>query len=264
MSNQYPGQPGDLPPTQVAPGGGGVPPQQPGYPQGYPQQPPPPPPYGAPGGGGGYPPGGGYPAPPTGGGGGKKLGLILGILGGVLLLVLILIAVLFWPIGLLTDDDGDDDATPKVTRTITASTEASSPTTSPTEVTTTPTTELTTELTTDAGTPPLEDAEITAIAYLNSLVEGNCLAVQGLSTEEWWGSTYGSQRACERDAGDQEMSTVQYDEFEEPVDNGDGSYTLVASVQDSTDTTGTTYTATWIVVPSDDNSTWLVNQFQLA
>lgn len=263
VSNQYPGQPGDLPPTQVAPGNV---PQQPGYPQqppGYPQQPPPAP-YGAPG--GGYPPPGPPPfgAPPTGGGGGKKLGLILGILGGVLLLVIVAIALLFWPVGLLVDDDdGDDDADrPKVTATVTQTsdlpTSPSTELTSPTEVTTAPTTE-----TTDTTGLPTEDPEITAAAYLNSLVEGNCPAVEGLSTPEWWQATFGTQRACERQSDDSaEMTTAVYNSFEDPVDNGDGTITLVGDVTDSSD--GTDYTVTWVLAPSPDNTTWLVSSFQLA
>lgn len=270
MSNQYPGQPGqpgEIPPTQVAPGN--VPPPQPGapqgYPQGYPQQPQQPPtPYGAPG-GGGFPPPPPFGAPPTGGGGGKKVALILGLVG-FLVLVLVAVAVLFWPVGLLLDDDGDGDGDgdrPTVTQTITQETS---------DATTAPTTDLTTDLTTtatdtsapttDGSTPSTEDAEITAMAYLNSLLEGNCLAVEGLSTPEWFSSAYGSQRGCKRAGGNQDMSTAVYDEFQAPVDNGDGTITLVATVTDSTD--GTSYTATWILTPSDDNATWLVDGFQLA
>ncbi len=111
---------------------------------------------------------------------------------------------------------------------------------------------------------PTEDPTITAQAYLNSLAEGNCLAVEGLSTPEWWSSAYGSQRACKQDAGNQEMSSVTYDFPTDPVDNGDGTYTIVATVSDTTDTSGTTYTATWTVVPTDDNTTWLVDFFLLA
>jgi hypothetical protein len=48
------------------------------------------------------------------------------------------------------------------------------------------------------------------------------------------------------------------------VDNGDGSVTLTTTVTDSTDTSGTKYTATWILVPTDDGTTWLVNEFELA
>ncbi len=256
-----------MPPTQVAPGG---PPQQPG---GYPQQPGPPPgypqqpqqPYGAaPGGGGGFPPPGApFGAPPTGGGGGKRIVIILAIVGVILLLIIGTAVALLVTRG----DDDKDSERPKVTQTITAPTDVTTPptdvTTPPTDVTTSPT-DVTTPPTTDTGGAPAEDPEITARAYLNSLAEGNCLAVQGLSTPEWWASSYGSQRACKRDAGNQEMSSVEYQTVQDPIENGDGTVTLIATVSDSTDSTGTTYTATWILAPSDDNTTWLVSAFQLA
>lgn len=266
MSNQYPGpgQPGDLPPTQVAPGG--VPPQQPPPPQqpygappqqpyGAPQQP-----YGAPQPpGGGYPPppGGGYPAPPTGGGGGRRIGLILGIVGAVVLLLIIAAVVIVLVAG------GDDDEEPKkrVTITSTLPTAPSTDLTSPTEVTTAPSTDASTSASTDSGFPA-EDPSITAAAYLNSLVEGNCLAVEGLSTPEWWQATFKSQKACERQSDNSaEMSTAVYNSFEEPVDNGDGTVTLTADVTDSSDNTN--YAVTWILAPTDDNTTWLVDGFEL-
>lgn len=264
MSNQYPGQPGqpgDLPPTQVAPGNV-PPPQQPGapqgYPQGYPQQPPAP--YGAPG-GGGFPPPPQFGAPPTGGGGGKKIALILAIVGVLVLLVVGGAVAAFVLLG--DDDDDGDDAKDPVTITSTLDTSVPTDTTPPTTgvTTSTPTEDTSSPPTT--GGPSAEDAEITAAAYLNSLLEGNCLAVEGLSTPEWFSSAYGNQRGCKRASGNQEMATAQYENFQASVDNGDGSIILVATVTDSSDATGTEYTATWILVPDDDNSDWLVNGFQL-
>ena len=263
VSNQYPGQPGDVPPTQVAPGGG-YPPQQPGPPTGppagpppgYPQQPPAP--YGAPGGGGGYPPPP-FGAPPTsGGGGGKKVLVIVAVVVAVVVLLIVGTAVAL----VAFSGDDDDKPKPKVTKTITAPTsDVTAPTTpSTTDLTTPPTTDLTTPAT-DTGAPA-EDPTITAQAYLNSLVEGNCLAVEGLSTPEWWQATFGTQRRCERQSEDSaEMTTAVYNSFEDPIDNGDGTITLVGDVTDSSD--GTDYTVTWILAPSDDNTTWLVDGFQL-
>ena len=257
MSNQYPGQPGqpgDLPPTQVAPGN--VPPQ-PGPPAGYPQQPQAP--YGAPG--GGYPPPGPPPfgAPPTGGGGGKKIGLIIGIVVAVLVLVGggTTAAIL-----LLGGDDDDKDARDKVTQTVTADTSV------PTDVTTTPTdvttdvttpTEVSTPPTTEAGGVPPDDPTFTAQAYLDSLVTGDCLAVEGLSTPEWFESEYGNQRACKRESPNADMSQAQYD-FEDPIDNGDGTMTLVATIT----APDVSFTGTWNVVPSPDATVWLVDFFLLA
>lgn len=251
MSNPYPGQPGDLPPTQVAPGG--VPPQ--GPPPGYPQQPQQPPPYGAPG--GGYPPPGPPPfgAPPTGGGGGKKIALILAIVGVVVLLLIGGAVALFLVLG----DDDDDTASdpPKVTATVTAeSTDVSTP---PTTDVTTPT-DASSPPTTDTGaTLPIDDAEITARAYLDSLVTGDCLAVEGLSTPEWFSSEYGNQRGCKQASPNADMSQAQYD-FEAPVENGDGTVTLIATVT----APDVTFTGTWNVVPSADGSNWVVDFFLLA
>jgi hypothetical protein len=241
-------------------------PQQPGPPQGYPQQPQAP--YGAPppGPGGGFPPPGQPPfgAPPTGGGGGgKKTGLILAIVGIVVLLIVG--AVVLFVVVLGGDDDDDDKGSDptQVTATVTQSTDATTPTevtTTPTDVTTSPT-DVTTSPT-DTGGGPTEDPTITAQAYLDSLVEGNCLAVEGLSTPEWWQATFRTQQRCERQSEDSaEMSTAQYNSFEEPVDNGDGSVTVIADVTDSSDNTD--YTVTWILVPSEDGTTWLVSAFNL-
>ena len=243
MSNQYPG-----------------PPQQPTPPPGYLQQPPQAP-YGAPGGGGGYPPPQ-FGAPPTGGGGGKKLAIILGIVGAVVLLIIAAVVVI-----LLVAGDDDDDPRPKVTQTVTVDA---------TDGTTDSTTDGTTDGTTDSTTPPTteatstaggtlspEGAEIIARAYLNSLVTSNCLAVQGLSTPEWFSSEYGDQAGCEAAGGNAEMASVDY-EFGETVENGDGTVGVTAVVADSSDTTGTSYTATWTMVPSADNTSWLVDAFALA
>jgi len=238
VSNQYPG-----------------PPQQPTPPPGYLQQPPQAP-YGAPGGGGGYPPPP-FGAPPTGsGGGGKKLAIILGIIGALVLLVIAAAVVIFLVVG-----DDDDDPRPKVTKTITVD-PTTGTTDGTTDATTPPTTDVTTT-TTEGGTPSLDGAEIIARAYLDSLVTSNCLAVQGLSTPEWFASEYGDQSGCEEAGGDADMASVDY-EFETPVDNGDGTVGVTAVVSDSTDTTGTSYTATWTMVPSADSTSWLVDSFALA
>lgn len=45
------------------------------------------------------------------------------------------------------------------------------------------------------------------------------------------------------------------------MDNGDRTITLVATV---TAPDGTEFTATWTLVPTDDNATWLVDFFLLA
>ncbi|MEZ0577143.1 hypothetical protein [Nocardioides sp. MH1] len=262
MSNQYPGpgQPGELPPTQVAPGG--VPPQQPPAPQqpygappqqspyGAPQQPygaPPPP-----------PPGGGYGAPPTGGGGGKKVGLIIGL---VVLLVLLIGGGAWAAVAAFGGDDSDDSPKKTVTITSTAPTapstdlSASTATSAPTEVTTP--TEVTSST---AGGVPAADPQITARAYLDSLVTGDCLAVEGLSTPEWFSSEYGNQKGCKKASPNADMSAAEY-EFQPAADNGDGSITLVAKVT-APGTDG--FTATWSLVPNDDGSDWLVGFFLLA
>jgi hypothetical protein len=57
------------------------------------------------------------------------------------------------------------------------------------------------------------------------------------------------------------MSTAVYNSFEAPVDNGDGTVTLVGDVTDSSDNTD--YTVTWILAPTDDGTDWLVSAFQL-
>jgi hypothetical protein len=258
VSNQYPGQPGqpgDLPPTQVAPGH--VPPQ-PGPPPGYPQQPQQP--YGA-APGGGYPPPGPPPfgAPPTGGGGGKKVGLIIGIIVAVLVIVGggATAAIL-----VLSGDDDEDADRPKVTATVTASTDVPTDVTSPTDVTTdvaSPTDTTSAPPSTEPVSVPTDDPTITGQAYLDSLVTGDCLAVEGLSTPEWWSSEYGSQRACKKESPNADMSQAQYD-FEDPIDNGDGSQTLVATIT----APDVSFTGTWTVVPSDDGTVWLVDFFLLA
>jgi hypothetical protein len=253
VSHQYPqpGQPGEQPPTQVAPGGppqGGAPgyPQQGGYPPqgGYPQQPGYPPaggaPYGAPG--GGFPPPGGpggpgFPAPPT-GGGGKKVGLIIGIVVAVLVLIGGGVTA---GIVLLGGDDDEDAKRPKVTKTITADTSPTEPTEPETS---------------DVGVPT-DDPTITARAYLDSLVTGDCLAIQGLSTPEWFSAEYGDQAGCQAEAGMAEMSGAQYD-FEPSSPAEDGSQTIIADI---TGPDGTTFVGTWTVVPSED--TWLVDFFLL-
>lgn len=237
MSNQYPG-----------------PPQQPTPPPGYLQQPPQAP-YGAPGGGGGFPPPQ-YGAPPTGGGGGgKKVAIILGVIGAVVLLVIAAAVVL-----VLVSGGDDDEPRSKVTKTITVD-PTDGTTDGTTDSTTPPTTEVT-STTTAGGTLSLDGAEIIARAYLDSLVTSNCLAVQGLSTPEWFSSEYGDEAGCEAAGGNAEMSSVDY-EFGETVENGDGSVGVEATVSDSSDTTGTSYTATWTLVPSPDNSSWLVDSFAL-
>ena len=279
MSDQFPppGQPGELPPTQIAPTSGGAPvppqygspagsggyppqpPQQPQQPQApYGQQPPPPAGYpqqpGAPGaypgqpgapGGPGYP--GGYPAPPTGGGGGGKKGLIIALVAGVVVLVLGAVAVI--ALVVLKDDDGDKKASDEKTSQTPsddATTESSEPTDEPTESDTTETT----------GTDvPSEDPTITARAFLDSLLEGDCLAVEGLTTPEYFASEFTDQAGCKAVAGNLKMSNAEYT-FEDPTINAQ-----IAEVKGDVyaPNTGKTLASTWALDGS--TGTWLVSGY---
>ncbi|MBM0127656.1 hypothetical protein [Pimelobacter simplex] len=278
MSDQFPppGQPGEQPPTQMAPPAGGAPvppygapgqpqqpgyppqppqpgypqPQQPGYPQpGYPQQGYPQQPAGAGYPGGGYPggPGGpGYPAPPTGGGGSKK-GLVIGIVAGVVVLVLGVVAVLAF-----TVFKGDDDK-PSAKDDTSESAEATDEAEDPTEETDEPTE---TDETDDADVPT-DDPTITARAFLDSLLEGNCLAVEGLTTPDYFASEFTDQAGCEAVAGDLEMSNAEYT-FKDPEPTLDA-YVVNVYGDVYAPNTGKTLVSTWAL----DGTTgeWLVSGY---
>lgn len=260
VSNQFPGpgQPGEQPPTQIAPQGGGpqpppapygppggYPPQG-GYPQGGYQQPGPP--------GGGYPGGPGYPGAPGGYGapppsGGGKKGLIIGIIAGVLALVIAGAVVLFLVLG--NDDDGDDSARDN------DSSESSSPSDEPSESESesesTPT--ETTSETAGFGESPDEDPTITARAFLDSLLEGDCLAVEGLTTPTYFSSEFTDQAGCESAAGNLEMSNAEYT-FDEPTTFGPIS-TVTGDVY--APNTGKTLDSTWIL--DGTSGSWLVSGY---
>ncbi|MBM9458598.1 hypothetical protein JK386_01645 [Nocardioides sp. zg-536] len=273
MSHQFPGpgQPGEQPPTQISPqGSGGTPPQY-GGPGGYPPQqgggyppqqgggyggygqPPAPGGYGPPGQGGGYPGGPqGYGPPP--GGGGSKKGLIIGILVGVVALVVV--AALVVVLVVSGGDDGDDDSVADDTSSATTS---DSPTDSATDSpTATPTESTPTEVVTSeppVTNAPSGDPTITARAFLDSLLEGDCLAVEGLTTERYFVREFTDQAGCKRSAGNLEMSNAEYT-FDEPV--------TVATISTVTGdvyapNTGKTLASTWLL----DGSTgeWLVSAY---
>lgn len=259
MSNQFPGpgQPGEQPPTQIAPQGGGAPPPQYGAPGGYPPQPGAYPPQqpgypqpGAPGGGSpggpGYP--GGYPAPPTGGGGGKK-GLIIGIIAGVLALVVAGGVILFL---VLSGDDGDDD---KSARDGASSSQSPSESASESPSESASFASPSAVETSDFLTAPTDDPKITAQAFLDSLLEGDCLAVQGLSTPTYFSTEFTDQAGCEAVAGNLEMSNAEYT-FDEPVTIGAFS-TVTGDVY--APNTGKTLDSTWILDGS--SGTWLVSGY---
>lgn len=277
MSDQFPppGQPGEQPPTQMAPPAGGAPvppygapgqpqqpgyppqppqpaapgyqqPQQPGYPQpGYPQQP------AAPGyPGGGYPggPGGpGFPAPPAGGGGGKK-GLIIGIVAGVVVLVLGVVAVLAF-----TVFKGDDDK-PAAKDDTSETTEATDETEEPSEETEEPTDEPTE---TDDSDVPTDDPTITARAFLDSLLEGDCLAVEGLTTPDYFASEFTDQAGCEAVAGNLEMSNAEYT-FKDPEPTLDA-YVVNVYGDVYAPNTGKTLVSTWAL--DGTSGEWLVSGY---
>ncbi|WP_435770666.1 hypothetical protein [Nocardioides sp. SYSU DS0651] len=265
MSHQYPspGQPGEQPPTQVAPQGGQAPgapqygtpggyPQQGGYQQsGYPQQGGP---GGYPGGGGGYPGGpggpGGFQAPPTGGGGSKK-GLIIGIVAAVVVLVLAVGAVLFFVLG----DDDDDNKTAKDDET--SQSASSSPTSESPTTEAPPTTEVppTTETTTDGGQTPTDSPTIASQAFLDSLLEGDCLAVEGLSTPEYFKREFGDQAGCKANAGNLEMSNAEYT-FDDPVITNT---TALVTGDVYAPNTGKTLNSIWTLQASGGQ--WLVDGF---
>jgi hypothetical protein len=266
VSHQFPspGQPGEQPPTQVAPQGGQAPggyPQQ-GGPGGYPQQGGPGgyPPQGGPGGypGGGYPGGGGYggpggpgayQAPPTGGGGSKK-GLIIGIIAGVLALIIAAVVVLVLVLG-GDDDDDDKTATDDTTSETTEDTESPSedPSTEDTP------TEIETSETGTGGEAPTESPTITSQAFLDSLLEGDCLAVEGLSTPDYFQREFKDQAGCKANAGNLEMSNAEYT-FDDPVIT-DTSAIVTGKVY--APNTGKTLNSIWTLEASD--GTWLVDGF---
>ncbi len=277
MSDQFPppGQPGEQPPTQMAPPAGGAPvppygapgqqppqqpgyppqppqpaapayqqPQQPGYPQpGYPQQP------AAPGyPGGGYPggPGGpGFPAPPAGGAG--KKGLVIAIVAGAVVLVLGIVAVLAFTVFKGDDDKpAAKDDTSKTAEPTDDATETDEPTDEPTETEST-----------DGADVPTDDPTITARAFLDSLLEGDCLAVEGLTTPEYFASEFTDQAGCKAVAGNLEMSNAEYT-FKDPEPTLDA-YVVNVYGDVYAPNTGKTLDSTWAL----DGSTgsWLVSGY---
>lgn len=260
MSNQFPGpgQPGQQPPTQIAPQGGGAPtPPQYGPPGGYPQQGGYPPQGGYPQQGGGFPGGGhpggpgapgGYGAPPPNGGGGRK-GLVIGIIAGVLALVIaggVLAFVL-----LSGDDDDKSSARDDDSSASNSASESPSESESASESAFTPSA---TE-SSDFLTAPTEDPAITARAFLDSLLEGDCLAVEGLSTPTYFASEFTDQAGCKAAAGNLEMSNAEYT-FDEPVTIGSIS-TLTGDVY--APNTGKTLDSTWIL--DGTSGQWLVSGY---
>lgn len=216
MSDQYPGQ---VPPTQIAPQGGGFPGGQPaGSP--YPQNPgyyPPPP--GGPGGPGGYPP-----APPTGGGGGKVVLIVIAIVA-----VLVLIGGGIATALVLTGDDGDDEPKKKVTRTVTADTGDTSDGG---------------ETTGGTSTPPIDptaNAQAVADQYLNAIFDSDCATIQSLSSADWFATEYGDIAGCQQNIGMPIMEDVEttYD----PVVADGSTATVTAVLVDNFD--GTTYGLEW-------------------
>ncbi|TNM50150.1 hypothetical protein FHP29_01055 [Nocardioides albidus] len=266
MSDQFPppGRPGEQPPTQMAPPAGGAPvppygapgqpPQppapgypQPGYPQpGYPQPGYPQPGYPQPGyPGGGYPGGPGFPAPPSSGGGRRK-GLIIGIVAGMVVLVLGVVAVLAF-----TVFDGDDDKASAKDDESSATTDDASDDTDETDEPTEETEE------TEGADLPEGDPTITARAFLDSLLEGDCLAVEGLTTPDYFASEFTDQAGCEAVAGDLEMSNAEYT-FKEPEPTLDA--TIVNVYGDVyAPSTGKTLDSTWAL--DGTSGEWLVGGY---
>lgn len=259
MSNQFPGpgQPGQQPPTQIAPQGGGAPtPPQYGPPGGYPQQGGYPPQGGYPQQGGGFPGGGhpggpgapgGYGAPPPNGGGGRK-GLVIGIIAGVLALVIAGGVLAFV---LLSGDDDKSSARDDDSSASNSASESPSESESASESAFTPSA---TE-SSDFLTAPTEDPAITARAFLDSLLEGDCLAVEGLSTPTYFASEFTDQAGCKAAAGNLEMSNAEYT-FDEPVTIGSIS-TLTGDVY--APNTGKTLDSTWIL--DGTSGQWLVSGY---
>ncbi|GAA4086998.1 hypothetical protein GCM10023066_21500 [Nocardioides kongjuensis] len=238
---QQPGYP-PQPPQPAAPAY--QQPQQPGYPQpGYPQQP------AAPGyPGGGYPggPGGpGFPAPPAGGGG--KKGLVIAIVAGAVVLVLGIVAVLAFTVFKGDDDKpAAKDDTSKTAEPTDDATETDEPTDEPTETEST-----------DGADVPTDDPTITARAFLDSLLEGDCLAVEGLTTPEYFASEFTDQAGCKAVAGNLEMSNAEYT-FKDPEPTLDA-YVVNVYGDVYAPNTGKTLDSTWAL----DGSTgsWLVSGY---
>lgn len=257
MSNQFPGpgQPGQQPPTQIAPQGGGAPPPpQYGPPGGYPQQ------GGYPPQGGGFP-GGGYPggpgapggygAPPPNGGGGGKKGLVIGIIAGVLALVIAGGVLAF----VLLSGDDDDKSSARDDDSSQSSSASESASESESESESASAFTPSDPATSDFLTAPTEDPTITSRAFLDSLLEGNCLAVEGLSTPAYFASEFTDQAGCEAAAGNLEMSNAEYT-FDEPVTVGAFS-TLTGDVY--APNTGKTLDSTWIL--DGTSGEWLVSGY---
>ena len=190
--------------------------------------------------------------PPPPGGRGRK-GLIIGIVAGVVVLVLGVVAVLAF-----TVFDGDDDD-PAAEDETSASADASR-TDEPSEPAEEPTESdeigmpVPSDLV-DLTDSPEEDPTITARAFLDSLLEGNCLAVEGLSTPEYFASEFTDQDGCEAVAGDLELSNAEYT-FDEPTIVG--SYATVTG-DVYAPTTGKTLDSTWLL--NGSTGEWLINGY---
>lgn len=271
VSDQFPqpGQPGQQPPTQVAPQGGGAPPPpQYGAPGNLPQQgpagyPQPQPGYpGAPGGpggpggyGGGYPGGpGGFPPPP--GGGGSKKGLIIGIIVGVVALVLALTLVLVLVLGGDDDKDdkraSDDDSSQSDSPSADESSDFSSPTEDSSPSSLTSPTDGVSSYSTET---PAGDPKVTAREFLDALLEGKCTEVESLSTPTYFASEFTDQAGCQKVAGNLSMSNAEYT-FDEPVTFGSFS-TVTGDVY--APNTGKTLDSTWILDGS--SGSWKVSGY---
>ncbi|GAA4819191.1 hypothetical protein ACFQ0K_10565 [Nocardioides caeni] len=267
MSNfPGPGQPGEQPATQVAPGagpppapygGGGYPPQPQQPSGGYPVAPPP-----AQGGyGGGYPGGGypggpggpggpGFPAPPAGGGGSKK-GLVIGIIAAVAVLVLIAGISLFF---ILRDDDGDDDNRASDDSSETSSSDdpseggSSDASDEPSDDPSFETSDVT-----DPGSEVFGEPTTTAEEFTDAYIEGNCSLMESYSTTTWYQNEYGS--GCETLPDAPDMSSAEYT-FDDPTIIGT---TAVLTGELYIADSGETYTCTWNL--DGTSGYWLVNEF---
>ncbi|WP_408897070.1 hypothetical protein ACJ5H2_19370 [Nocardioides sp. R1-1] len=105
------------------------------------------------------------------------------------------------------------------------------------------------------GEGPDEDPNITARAFLDSLLEGDCLAVEGLTTPDYFSSEFTDQAGCEAVAGDLEMSNAEY-AFEDAIVVGSFATT---SGEVYAPTTDKTLMSTWMLDGSSGE--WLVDGY---
>ena len=191
-------------------------------------------------------PGGpGFPAPPAGGGG--KKGLVIAIVAGAVVLVLGIVAVLAFTVFKGDDDKpAAKDDTSKTAEPTDDATETDEPTDEPTETEST-----------DGADVPTDDPTITARAFLDSLLEGDCLAVEGLTTPEYFASEFTDQAGCKAVAGNLEMSNAEYT-FKDPEPTLDA-YVVNVYGDVYAPNTGKTLDSTWAL----DGSTgsWLVSGY---